>query len=298
MAWIYLAESGESDWLWSHGCEQSPIVKESHMLKLCCSQKCEKEGCPARQSGMMCVHCERRYLEANESTLFSEASHDHARILVLQEMEKAWRVSAADFSLRSLDLQVSLDRDSSSWRTCQLSLFGGLTEFVWSSQKWGMICDGQLYQPHQLEPPTCVKDGSYLPTITAQSYGMNQTESPNAKIRPSLQTMARKNLWPTPTVMGNNQAPKKGTQRGTGLATAVKNWATPNARDWKDTGKSQGKRKSPNLGTQVHQHSEAIGGQLNPQWVEWLMGYQIGWTELNALAMQWFHSKRVKRLKG
>lgn len=25
----------------------------------------------------------------------------------------------------------------------------------------------------------------------------------------------------------------------------------------------------------------AVIGQLNPQWVEWLMGYPIGWTELN-----------------
>lgn len=26
--------------------------------------------------------------------------------------------------------------------------------------------------------------------------------------------------------------------------------------------------------------AEAIGGQLNPNWEEWLMGYPIGWTEL------------------
>jgi hypothetical protein len=24
------------------------------------------------------------------------------------------------------------------------------------------------------------------------------------------------------------------------------------------------------------------GGQLNPNWVEWLMGLPIGWTDLNA----------------
>jgi len=24
------------------------------------------------------------------------------------------------------------------------------------------------------------------------------------------------------------------------------------------------------------------GGQLNPTWVEWLMGFPIGWTDLNA----------------
>lgn len=27
------------------------------------------------------------------------------------------------------------------------------------------------------------------------------------------------------------------------------------------------------------------GGQLNPEWVEWLMGFQIGWTELNVSEM-------------
>src|SRR5690606_24176677 len=28
------------------------------------------------------------------------------------------------------------------------------------------------------------------------------------------------------------------------------------------------------------------GGKLNPQWVEWLMGYPIGWTELKPLEIQ------------
>ena len=28
--------------------------------------------------------------------------------------------------------------------------------------------------------------------------------------------------------------------------------------------------------------SQGNGGKLNPEWIEWLMGYQIGWTELNA----------------
>ena len=27
------------------------------------------------------------------------------------------------------------------------------------------------------------------------------------------------------------------------------------------------------------------GGKLNPEWVEWLMGWPIGWTELKPLAM-------------
>ena len=35
------------------------------------------------------------------------------------------------------------------------------------------------------------------------------------------------------------------------------------------------------------------GGQLNPDWVEWLMGWPIGWTDLKPLGMdkfqQWLH---------
>lgn len=28
--------------------------------------------------------------------------------------------------------------------------------------------------------------------------------------------------------------------------------------------------------------SQGNGGQLNPTWVEWLMGFPLGWTDLNA----------------
>lgn len=32
----------------------------------------------------------------------------------------------------------------------------------------------------------------------------------------------------------------------------------------------------------------AGGGHLNPDWVEWLMGWPIGWTDLEPLAMDKF----------
>ena len=80
---------------------------------------------------------------------------------------------------------------------------------------------------------------------------------------------------------------------------------TPNARDWKDSGVKQGNRKSVNLGTWAarfptpvasdtyHRRgkykqggtalSTAVGGKLNPSWVEWLMGWPVGWTDLRQL---------------
>lgn len=33
------------------------------------------------------------------------------------------------------------------------------------------------------------------------------------------------------------------------------------------------------------------GGKLNPEWVEWLMGWPIGWTALDSLATAWFRNK-------
>ena len=50
---------------------------------------------------------------------------------------------------------------------------------------------------------------------------------------------------------------------------------TPCARDWKDNGTSPAelRRNSATLAT-------IAGGQLNPMWVEWLMGYPTGWTGL------------------
>ena len=44
-----------------------------------------------------------------------------------------------------------------------------------------------------------------------------------------------------------------------------------------------------------HALPAAVGGQLNPAWVEWLMGYPLGWTVLSGWAMQWFQQQRKRR---
>ena len=66
-------------------------------------------------------------------------------------------------------------------------------------------------------------------------------------------------MWPTVTVFGNNNRKGAGAKSGDGLMTCEREreraWPTPNARDWKDTGATQGNRHSPNLGTAVHTHT-------------------------------------------
>ena len=53
-------------------------------------------------------------------------------------------------------------------------------------------------------------------------------------------------------------------------------WSTPTARDWRS-----GKASEKTLAKNTRPLSEQTGGQLSPMWVEWLMGYPKGWTDLN-----------------
>jgi len=60
-------------------------------------------------------------------------------------------------------------------------------------------------------------------------------------------------------------------------------WPTPVARMHKDGGNpSEYQRNEVPLAAQV-------GGPLNPDWVEWLMGWPIGWTDLKPLVMDKSH---------
>ena len=129
-------------------------------------------------------------------------------------------------------------------------------------------------------------------------------------------------LWPTPKGEPSGPDFARANREGSGgddLATRVaKIWRTPRANDWKGgvTGKNGSKRDPADyfLPDQVNAammptpkgrdwkgqsqrgihapgdslangdrgDGKPIGGQLNPTWVEWLMGYPPGWTDLSA----------------
>ena len=95
--------------------------------------------------------------------------------------------------------------------------------------------------------------------------------------------------WPTPTVNGNYNRKGLSKSSGNGLATAVKMFPTPNTVDAKG-----GTRKGKGQVQLCH----LVGGQLNPAWVEWLMGWPVGWTEFGVSAMdkfrQWCRLHGVK----
>ena len=83
-------------------------------------------------------------------------------------------------------------------------------------------------------------------------------------------------MWPTPRA-GNPGSRKPGTG-GKVLGEEAKKWATPQARDHRTGGADRWEdpERTRNLNDQAA--TTEGGGQLNPDWVEWLMGWPIGWT--------------------
>ena len=78
--------------------------------------------------------------------------------------------------------------------------------------------------------------------------------------------------WPTPTVQGLN-----GGSNSRSAAMKRGYWPTPTAHNAKETNApSESQRNTPTLAAQA-------GGALNPNWVEWLMGWPIGHTALKPL---------------
>lgn len=127
------------------------------------------------------------------------------------------------------------------------------------------------------------------PTPTS-SLGTNGGRVTPAKAREGgtlIEALSNRTAWPTPDAhMGSGGRTSKspptgkranGTKQQITLNDAVK-WATPTARDWRS-----GKASQATHDKNSRPLSEQAGGSLNPTWVEWLMGWPLGWTDLKPL---------------
>ena len=96
-------------------------------------------------------------------------------------------------------------------------------------------------------------------------------------------------MWPTPRAnSGTGKSNPPNRQGGTDLQTMVALYPTPTtgAGMCGGTGNFQQLKMLKESGVITEEErrnmSQGNGGQLNPTWVEWLMGFPLGWTDLNA----------------
>jgi hypothetical protein len=85
-----------------------------------------------------------------------------------------------------------------------------------------------------------------------------------------------KEMWPTITAhTPDMESNGPNGHQGTYLAGAVKQWATPQAKDHKSGHRDPTIVQYKQLNVEVESRA---AGKLNPRWVETLMGLPIGWT--------------------
>jgi DNA (cytosine-5)-methyltransferase 1 len=141
-------------------------------------------------------------------------------------------------------------------------------------------------------------EGMILQMRKLVENGMTTTQEAEAMISGSL-TPKRMTQWPTPN------ASRGGSWRSDGQISMIaknvetyeeylmltkgscksklnKYWPTPLSTEHKAN--RQTRENHQNGLTQAVLSTET-GGQLNPTWVEWLMGWPLGWTDLKPLVM-------------
>ena len=286
----------------------------------------ETESCLDSRSGMTCRHS-MDILGEGES--MSSQAGSPARTSAQPAKAQGSTASDPGCGTTWRESFARFDPDSCSWRTPQCSLLEGLDEFSETWPRWGMMRNGACSELSTLAPRTdeigsgsselwptpCLpgNGGSHgkakmkrllLPTPLASIAthgGPNQRDSSG---RPALQMAAMK--WPTPLsgegsgggnagyalAAMNGEKRASGATRSLKLRDAVLAFPTPTVNDSKNSTLPPSQISRDNIPGALIRDGQPPGGQLNPPWVEWLMGWPIGWTDLKPLETDKFRSWR------
>lgn len=195
-----------------------------------------------------------------------------------------------------LESFAALDQDSSLWKMSPDYLAEVSGKSSQTFPRSGMMRSGQLFQQPSLAARIKEIDYGLWPTPTSSDGTGGPGTSEKRQGGMNLRTAVT--IWPTPAASEVRQGYQRRPAGASGnkphqksLTTRVvdaereaqKIWPTPRASEWKGTGP---------IGSSSHQHrlsrkyldatvqdAEQITGQLNPNWVDWLMGLPVGYTD-------------------
>jgi hypothetical protein len=195
----------------------------------------------------------------------------HAQTLAQREKAQGLMESKAECGEKWRASFVKYDPNLHLWRTHQCSLLGDLEQFSKTWPQWGLMRDGECWEQQTLAQ-----------TISATAFGLLLNPMENQSPPPPR--------WTTPTAhMSKESNSPSEHRRNTPTLTAQVNWPTPRTAGMcGGTGSWDLLKKNTTI-EEARAMGAGNGGKLNPMWVEWLMGWPVGWTDLKPLEMDKSH---------
>jgi len=250
-------------------------------------------------------------------TAFMQASLART-LVSLESKQAYMREPDQVFTAKSCGSLAWYDQSSSSWKTYQQSLVTDWEPYLETWPRWGMTQGGSAYAHPMSERRITETDGLHWPTPTCQVGAMHLESNALQRNSMSLGsavhyfatpaardwkghtiTAAHPNgfnrslandvkMFPTPTTIDAgtgrfNTSVGSSNHRPTLAMMAKKDlWPTPNASDSRDRGNMSNPaiQRRAEIGKQLNLSMvvDPTSGQLNPPFVEWLMGFPIGFT--------------------
>ena len=250
------------------------------------SEACCQDGEPWRPSKSKSIHgrfyCNGKltesYLDSLSGTTLPPSTESHgeekstlspaafpARIFPLPGRVPGSRENGLAYGQKWPESLAKYDQDSHSWKTAQCSLVGDLEPFSETWPRWGTMHDGASWELLTPELLTEEKEYGYWPTPTTRDRvsGVN-IQGGQSLMDSVIGGTSTRQTYPTPKTNGFCSE--------SGAAGMVNDLAKAGQID-------EETRRSMRAGN---------GGQLNPDWVEWLMNWPVKWTSLEELNREHF----------
>lgn len=192
----------------------------------------------------------------NDLTLF--VVDTPANPLALQEIEKA-QTTHVIYGPGLEQPLANYDPTTQSWKTSEDTSLWGVQQLLATLPKSGMTRSGALFlQPDWVRP------------IDAKGLLSWPTPRASAAMSENISTIQARLA--------------KGKKWGAKLEQAVAMYPTMSANGMGNTGSQQILQRQVDCGQMTQEEKKQMtagrGGKLNPTWVEWLMGFPLGWTDL------------------
>jgi len=223
--------------------------------------------------------CERLTAARGAELLMSYRAAFRAKTSAARAKAKASGGGAAGCGRSSLESFARLDRASRSWRTSHISLDGESTSFSGTWPKAGTMRNGVCWERTTPELPTSASASGFWPTPRAEERGQYQRDRGEIGKERATLTGSVKVWFPTPrATSGGGRISPDAKDHRLNLVERIKMLPTPTTQDAKNNGSpsQQTKRNTVPL-------NAVVGGALNPQFVEWLMGWPLNWTSTERL---------------